>query len=554
MKDSLKYWMKEFPFFIDKSKDSNFYKTSKVLNDNFREFRNDLFVVHNAHRLKKNILIWKETEEVTEIIGGEEVTYLEDTYHFYCNYPYLKEITFFQNELIIQQDNFTYEENQSEWYYEIKLINSDMQYILKVETWEEYLIEKGFPENDTAQGDVFDHDISLDEFGELYDLPRKKYVYTETTNPENTEPPYNNRLTEDDYHYMNRILYYIEHFDTIPLPVLEIWKLYGIPLDKILFVNRSHQLCKMYSEKRHPDPNWTPREWEHKDPMWCPKPEKAFFFVTLDNYTPVHGNLINFRFDFFDMYGMDLEKAYVIDAYMNDELIASDLDPEKKFTFDTGSTEEYEMQFYFIAKPVDETHVELRSDFFNVITKGCGNGDWYVDAETGSDILGDGTSDKPFKTLPFALTHVESNKNTIVLKNGTYPIPDELTIVTPTNILGCSSATIVSDTKNFFKILNGQSLYLSNITLKYNLNELFSHDDLFFNHNINENPTYIRLLFIYEVADVGLNIFDSEGQPVTSVSWQLNDYIVLEACLLTEDGERIPTAGETIEFYQITED
>ena len=90
MKDSLKYWMKEFPFFIDKSKDSNFYKTSKVLNDNFREFRNDLFVVHNAHRLKKNILIWKETEEVTEIIGGEEVTYLEDTYHFYCNYPYVK--------------------------------------------------------------------------------------------------------------------------------------------------------------------------------------------------------------------------------------------------------------------------------------------------------------------------------------------------------------------------------------------------------------------------------------------------------------------------------
>ena len=112
-----------------------------------------------------------------------------------------------------------------------------------METYNEYTIEKGFPENDEILGDIYDHDTSLDEIGALNNIPRKTYITTDDY--AHTEPPYNNRLTEDDYHYMNRILNYNLKLHNTPLPVLEIWKLYGIFSD---MVNREQYLLKMFDE------------------------------------------------------------------------------------------------------------------------------------------------------------------------------------------------------------------------------------------------------------------------------------------------------------------
>lgn len=156
-------------------------------------------------------------------------------------------------------------------------------FLFEVETYEEYLIRKGFPENDSIQGNEFDHDESLDEIGVLNNCPRKEYV--PTNDYQNTEPPYNDRLSEDDYHYMKRMLEYLMLIQEVPLPVAEIWKLYGV---EATMLNRERLLLKMFDPKyplyshfydeRKDDngeyigegdrlyvDNWIPERNEHKD-------------------------------------------------------------------------------------------------------------------------------------------------------------------------------------------------------------------------------------------------------------------------------------------------
>lgn len=560
MYNSLKSFMKRFPYFIDKNEGSNFYKSSNVINNNFKDFYNDLFIVHNAHRLKKNILFWRESE----LIGDDFVDgMIQDTYYVYAYYPHIKSVKLYENDYLIDSKEYQESDEQNEYSYSWNYISRTLdngkiyemtriKYRIKITTYDEYIIEKGFPENDVEVGDIYDHDKSLDEFGALYNIPRKRYAYTNTTNPEKTEPPFNNKKTEDDYHYLNRILYYIEKMGDTPLPVLEVWKLYGIPIDKIVFVNRSHDLCKMFVEEKHPEARWTPKEWEHKDPIHCPKQEKSFFFVTLNNYTPIYGNKIYFTFNFFDMYGAKLENVYTIDAYLNGDLIAEGLDPTERYAFDTKTTQEYSMDFKFIANPTDEKHMQQESEIFHVIIKNCQNADFYVDAVNGNDITGNGSEQYPFKTIQKALTQVEGSKNTIALKTGTFHIENDLVITKSTNIIGCPSAIIESDTKVFFKILNGMTLSLSNITLKYMNNELYSDSNLFTNHNINENPVFIKMQMLNDISGVLLVLYDADGNIIEDkMSWQLNDHITIEGVLLNRYGGDSPNKDKTIYFYLV---
>ena len=262
MKDSLKWLLSKFPYFLNKNTGSNFYKSTSVINDEFKYFRQDLFNTHIGHRLDKRVLIWKEQEDENDY-----------TMNFFVHLSYLKMVNVYKNDSLIYSESYEYEDEVDTFIYSYdgtsnKVIPKD-KFHVTVETWEEYVLAKGFPENDTPQGDMYDHDSSLDEIGALYDIPRKSYVYTKSINYGDTEPPYNNRKTEDDYHYMNRIMGYISHMQDTPLPVLEVWKLFGIPLEEISLINRERYLCKMYSAVKHGGDNWVPKDWEHKDTMSC---------------------------------------------------------------------------------------------------------------------------------------------------------------------------------------------------------------------------------------------------------------------------------------------
>ena len=102
------------------------------------------------------------------------------------------------------------EENEEE-NEDAPLVIPDDKFSIKVETYDEYIIMKGFPENDEILGDIYDHDESLDEIGAFNNIPRKTYI--PTNDYANTEPPYNDRLSEDDYHYMKRIQFYISNYN-----------------------------------------------------------------------------------------------------------------------------------------------------------------------------------------------------------------------------------------------------------------------------------------------------------------------------------------------------
>jgi len=486
MKDSLRWLLDKFPYFLDKNTGSNFYKSSSVINESFKLFRQDLFNTHMGHRLEKRVLLWKEQ--------SSDYSY---TMNFYVHLPYLKMVNLYKNGSLIYTKSYEYDDEVDTFIYSYDdtsntVIPSD-KYHITVETYEEYVLSKGFPENDTILGDIYDHDKSLDELGALYDIPRKTYIYNESTNPENTEPKYNNRLTEDDYHYMNRILGYISHMQDTPLPVLEVWKLFGIPLDKISLINRERYLCKMYSSVKHGGDNWTPYDWEHKDPMGCFWPEPVFFFVEVDNHTPVLGQSVYFTFTFMNMFGEDKGKDYLIDVYLDGELIESGVDPTQVWEFSTkGVDDENPLVFQFIANPLNPRMEVLESDEIIITIKGCNSADWYVAVD--GDDNNPGTKEEPFRTLPKALSMVEGSRNVIVLKKGTFYINNIQVIDTSTSIISCQGATIRNDNNyDFFRILQECNLYLMGITLKHKCCEMYGCDDSFYNFNYTQNPVYLRI-------------------------------------------------------------
>ena len=98
-------------------------------------------------------------------------------------------------------------------------------------------IQKRYNGQDKTNYDCFSHDFSLDMLGKWWNIPRLEFQPSEyNTNCEKknieyykkTYPPYNDRLTEDDYHYQKRIKTYISKYNKEHFPVLEIWKNYQI--------------------------------------------------------------------------------------------------------------------------------------------------------------------------------------------------------------------------------------------------------------------------------------------------------------------------------------
>ena len=111
-----------------------------------------------------------------------------------------------------------------------------------------YILTKRYNGYDKNNEDCFCHDYSLDVIGHYWNVPRLNFITKDEFDEEveeyysQTLPPYNNRLTEDDYHYQNRIKKYIYDYNVVHFPVLELWKNYGI--DSELF-NRKDILSKM---------------------------------------------------------------------------------------------------------------------------------------------------------------------------------------------------------------------------------------------------------------------------------------------------------------------
>lgn len=216
------------------------------------------------------------------------------------------------------------DEEGEDFQLEIPMIPYD-KFSIRVETYEEYVLEKGFPENDyslldynralkeeSMESDIYDHDYSLDEIGALNNIPRKNYeLITDPLLYPYTEPPYNNRETEDDYHYMNRMLEYNTRMWWMNPVSLELWKLYGVESE---LINRERYLLKVFDETRHPFNEetelvecWSPRAWEHKD-KFCDgsKSLGEYFFVYTSSVRPIVDEDVTCYFHIVNMLGEPL--------------------------------------------------------------------------------------------------------------------------------------------------------------------------------------------------------------------------------------------------------
>ena len=114
-----------------------------------------------------------------------------------------------------------------------------------VETHDGHTYNKGYPENDITQTDIYDHDEFLDKIGALYGIPRR--VYCDWTGDEGTIEEllpqtvptcfakYDNEEniiagTEDDWYYQQRLYYFIQHYRSMDLAQLYLYLIYNIEL------------------------------------------------------------------------------------------------------------------------------------------------------------------------------------------------------------------------------------------------------------------------------------------------------------------------------------
>jgi len=555
MKKRITELMDMFPYFFDKSETSNFFKSQSVTNNQLLKIYQSLLTVKDSLSLDKKCLIWKE----------QTVPY-DYTINFLVNYPYLKSVKCYKNDTLIYMEEYLEEDNVSSFIYsynsvddndflddnieDTELENEDTPIIpedtfkITAETYNEYIIEKGFPENDEPQNNIYDHDISLDEIGALNDIPRKTYITT--TDYANTEPPYNDRLTEDDYHYMNRIINYNLRLHNTPLPVLEIWKLYGIFSDMI---NREEYLLKMFDETMHPYDeetglvgDWTPLPWEHKDTLCNLTPDLGrFFFVSANTLLPVKNQSVIFQFQYLNMLAEKLTGDYTVTIYLNDE--------------ETPLVTEYTGSTYTITSDLinDDTpnifrfeayegHEIFATEEITVTVRGCSTADWYVNPSTGDDTNDGTTINTPFKTITKALTMVNGEQNLIVLTSGTYTINNPLSVNTSSTVLGCGNA-IIENTLNykFFKVAQNQRLNLQDLTLTHDTSSEIITNHNWINNNKNNNPLYVVI---------------SEGANKTLTYLTLNTdksvYTIGETVQITgllTDDEETTLSGKSIKIY-----
>lgn len=507
VKDSLKKQLKAFPHFLDKSPDSNFYKIQSVFNNQFRKLDQAIFEVYESFKLDKRVLVWKDQ--------NEPYVY---TMRFSVSFPNLKSVKIYKNDELIYVDEFSYENNENNYEYSYEydtrfdidddnngvseegnsiMVEADIipqdTFLLIVETYDEHIIKKGFPENDTPiineKGeriyDVYDHDESLDELGVLNNIPRKQYV--ETNDYENTEPPFNDRLTEDDYHYIQRQLTYLQLIQNVPLPVAEIFKLYGLPATML---NRERLLLKMFDlnkEGRFIEhdgdlyvDSWVPEPWEHKD-GFCKNIDNLgqLFFVSANTVNPKKFTEVIFNFNILNIYGQPVDVEYSVEILLNDIPIKTC--SNSSFKISTDDLDEININhFKFIAHNNEGDVIGEQELEINV--KGCNDGDFYVRYD--GDDNNDGSKESPFFTLKKAVDSLNSNQDLIVVSGEIYL--DDLHVINKScTILGCNNGTITSPLNHnkFFNIFKDTQVTLSDLTLSHNYAVHYSKNNTFINKN-----------------------------------------------------------------------
>lgn len=586
--------LSKFPYFLNKNWDSNFSKSERVFNTEFKKVYNNLYDVYLASKLRKHVLIWKE----------QNSGYNYDMY-FAVSFPNLKSVCITEHymELVSQEvvlddgsikinesmqeiskDIYTETFNYDDFVNHFEYLHSNTsqtiipteKYTITIETWDEYTTTKGFPENPIIVGDEYDHDYSLDAFGEYFRCPRRTYKEVKTSQYPDTIPAYDNQVTEDDYHYMQRLLYYATHLNDTPLPVLEIFKLFSITDAQLL--NRSRLICRMTDTSKHMENGvynrgWIPQRWEHKD-RWCEGlSDDLFLFANVNNNNLLEGQKFNFTFKILNSKGEEVynnntyntisetiieesEKPYIIVPYKNNKLFKEGLflNSNETWSLKTEDINNMDSTFRFKCfKTIEDAQKDttpdiiihendLASEEIYITVKGCNSADWYVDAENGNDTNNGNSKTTAFKTLKQALSHVEGEKNIISLLNGTYNLTPE-NITENTTITSCPeyNPIITCSDPTFFRVYQNASLTLKNIQLNYKCCDLYSKFTVFKNENNVNYPLNVKVNSKFCLISTSIVL----NKP-SETEWEaFTEYLLTGELMSTED-----VSGETVKLLR----
>lgn len=504
--ESLKSLLDQFPYFFTRDEDSNFVKSQKVTNNRFKDLYNSLWDTYRSFALDKKILVFKEQSEAydyvmrfmscipllenVQVVMNDRLIY-EASYEMSSDksFSYLvREEVHTYSEVEVVVDDETSTEISHDIYTTTHDINEDVRsfeysyegssenviptdsFIVTVTTFDEYVASKGFPENDTIQGDVFDHDESLDEIGALNNIPRKRYIVS--TNLARTEPQYNDCLTEDDYHYMQRMLHYNLLVHNKPLVVAEIFKLYGLNAE---LVNRDRFLCRMFDIFKHPyhyEPDsegdrlfvddWVPEPWEHKD-TFCPGAVflGEYFYVFPSTVQPVKRESVTFCFGFLNSLFEPLTgDDFTVDVYLNGAVYLLDYTGECLLV-PPGFLDEIEDNvFCFVGKQADRVIGEWCE---TIHVRGCSDANWFVKAN-GNDNNNGKTLNTSFKTVNKALSSVNGIYNLIAV-NASNVYDGKGFVHEDSYVIGCNTGVLNNSTQPvFFKLDKGTGLWVIDLT------------------------------------------------------------------------------------------
>ena len=480
------------------------YPNLKSLDKRYRITSNNIYtnnVIINIYNKKDNTLVDTVTltdENDYEAYSQVLPTVITDTgelIEYNLEYGSAYDLTITEEEVYDSEDLELNSIDDNNPHIELPII-PDSKFRIEIETYDEVFLVKGYPENDeyliNSDGErehsIYDHDQSLDEIGALNNIPRKKYnIITDPVLYPYTEPPYNNRKTEDDYHYMKRMIEYNQRL-WVDNPVsLELWKIYGLESE---LINRERYLLKVFDERKHPFDSetglvkcWSPLPWEHKD-RFCDENnlDKTYFFVTCDNVRPLmyedvtfHFQLLNSRANvvsddyYVDVYKIHDDTSWITNQYNDfvetykDTVKYSSLDNgywellNKKTVLNDNGDEVYSYNKLYgktliipynlltedTTKLVFVAYQEITDNVIgtnnlSVIRRDSDNADWFVDANANNgnvDYVGDGSRLKPFLTLQEACDKVTNNNDLICLLSS-INLEKPVVIKQPTKIVG----------------------------------------------------------------------------------------------------------------------
>ena len=114
--------MDKYPYFLNRDKYSNFYRTSNVNNTGIQRMYNDVYKTYESFHLNKRLLTWREQEKPYDY-----------TMNFVANYPLIKEASIYKNNHLIYHNYYNEKEEKDEYIYQYS-----PKYYHQSETIEEY--------------------------------------------------------------------------------------------------------------------------------------------------------------------------------------------------------------------------------------------------------------------------------------------------------------------------------------------------------------------------------------------------------------------------------